>query len=178
MNERVYAPFISEIKPYLYLGNFEAATDENIILNFGIKRIISVTDMQGHRPDRAFCEKMRVEQTLFEIPDDTFADEEEGLVRFIFPSLSENESENKKVLVHCRASVSRSPSLIITYLMWRGMNFQDALLHVFSAHPIAAPKPQVLECFLKCIGIQLPESYIETHRARFNQIWWQKMILY
>ena len=171
-----YKPFISYIQPYLYLGNFEAAANPISIINSDIELIVSVTDKPEHRPSKNFCEEMHLNQILFEIPDAVFQDTEKRLTKIIFPAMAKSETNKQNMLVHCLASVSRSPSLVITYLMTQGMNFNDAFLSVMANHPLAAPAPEVLNSFLQCINAGLPEYYAEICRARRSQLWWKKMI--
>ena len=53
---------------------------------------------------------------------------------------TEPETERPRVLVHCRAGVSRSATLVIAYLMKRhGMSLDDALAHVRAKRPRIAP---------------------------------------
>ena len=63
-----------------------------------------------------------------------------------FDSVSDKIEEarisGKHVLVHCRAGISRSPTIVIAYLMkHKAMNLLDAYNHVKSRRPFALPKP-------------------------------------
>jgi predicted protein tyrosine phosphatase len=49
-------------------------------------------------------------------------------------------NENKGVLVHCRAGVSRSASVVIAYLMkYYNMSFKDAYSYLITKRPIVNP---------------------------------------
>src|SRR3990172_8455734 len=65
-------PVISMITPVIYLANAEAARSQNIISEFRIKRIISVTNDPDYRPSAEFLKKYGVEQRIFPIEDMEF----------------------------------------------------------------------------------------------------------
>lgn len=52
----------------------------------------------------------------------------------------EAKKNNSKVLVHCQAGVSRSPTIVIAYLMRQfGISMNDAYNKVLQMRPIIAP---------------------------------------
>lgn len=183
---RINTAVCSPIRPHaLYLGNFPAALDPHLLGRSNIRRIVSVTDEPQHRPDPEFCQTHGIEQKIFPIPDAPFADSEQKLAEDIFPWISKSEEERKPVLVHCRMGISRSPALVIAYLIWSVLNdpavlskmredqnfvgdpfelaFGTALELVDGAHPRTAPLPEVLRSFLQAIGRDLPASYHDLY---------------
>ncbi|KAG5651238.1 hypothetical protein H0H81_009358 [Sphagnurus paluster] len=53
-----------------------------------------------------------------------------------------NGKQEKKILVHCSAGISRSPMLVTAYLMRRcGMTLKEALGVIVRARPAACPNP-------------------------------------
>jgi len=54
--------------------------------------------------------------------------------------IEEGRAKNCKVLVHCEGGISRSPTIVIAYLMrYNGMTLKDALEHVSQKRPIISP---------------------------------------
>lgn len=160
-------PAISEVRVTLFLGNWFAAQSETILRRYGIKRIISVLEQPSRMPPPELCDRLDLLHGQFRIPDDEFEVEENEPVNEIFPWISDAESQSQPVLIHCHGGVSRSPSLMISYLIWRdGMSFEDALNQVAERHPRTCPRPEILGSFLSCINMELPTSYHEWYSNR------------
>ena len=50
------------------------------------------------------------------------------------------------VLVHCQAGLSRSPAVVVAYLVrWRGMGVEEALALVREGRPRARPRETLME---------------------------------
>lgn len=158
---RKLQPVISKIREALYLGNQLAAQDENLLLTNGIKRVVSVVEQPNRMPSPELCERLNLWHAQFRIPadEDEFEDEAGEVVNEIFPWIKDGETNLQPVLVHCHGGISRSPSLVITYLVWDGTDFTSALNLVAGEHRLAAPSPPVLKSFLKCTGVDLPQTY-------------------
>ena len=59
---------------------------------------------------------------------------------WIHAALSQAEVGQSNVLVHCRWGKSRSPALVLAYLLkYRGMTLNDALAYVQSKREISQP---------------------------------------
>ena len=159
-------PVISQIREFLFLGNQLAAQNEGILRAHGIKRVVSVVEQPSRMPSSELCEKLDLWHTNFRVMDDEFEDEAEELTSRVLPWISESEKSRQPILIHCHASVSRSPSLVIAYLIWRGLDFENAL-NLTSIHPSACPKPQVLRSFIISAGFHFPErQYLIWHAKR------------
>jgi atypical dual specificity phosphatase len=62
----------------------------------------------------------------------------DDVVEWIKNAMDEDESAN--VVVHCVCGVSRSPSVVIAYLMaTQGMSLSDSLSHVKGKREISSP---------------------------------------
>lgn len=154
-------------EPWLYLGNFECASNEALLKQLSIKRIVTVMERgEGIRQVGDICKKLGITQRLFQITDDTFEDPSEGFTRVIIPFLAEAKKLEEPTLVHCRMGISRSPSTLITFFMWEGQSLREALINVIGQHLLANPRPEVLSSFLKCIGKELPPSYSRWYHQR------------
>ena len=54
-------------------------------------------------------------------------------------------STNKKVLVHCKGGINRSPMFVIAYLARYNMTLEEAVLHVTSMRTAARIQPHYLQ---------------------------------
>jgi len=72
-----------------------------------------------------------------------FDDEKQSLVHIfpvVFAYLDKCKENNHKVLVHCSAGISRSPAVVIAYLMHsKGMTIQEAYNHVWERRRVIYP---------------------------------------
>lgn len=161
-------PIITQIKKALFLGNAAAASDETALKTHGIKRILSITDNSCHRPDKRFCESLGIEQKIFPVDDLWFgALHRQDVSNEILPWIKESVEQDKNLLVQCAASRSRSPSCIITFLIWHdGMEFASALNRLYEIHPLTNPMPGTIESFLESINRVLPEWYEKQWEER------------
>lgn len=160
-------PIISLIRTNLYLANAAAATEERFLSRHDIARILSVTEIADHRPQPEFCRELGIEQKIFPITDNTgFADTHLTLANEIFPWIKEAEERRIPLVVQCHAAISRSPALVIAYVMQgiggdENLAFGAALELVTHQHMIAAPNPTTLRSFLNAIGFELPAYYYD-----------------
>ena len=98
----------SEIMPHLYLGAMEASLKEGLRL-YNIAAVLSI----GTTP--LYISK-KVDYLRFSCEDVA----EENIARFFQPSyefIDKYISQNKNVLVHCVAGMSRSVTLVTAYMM-------------------------------------------------------------
>ena len=157
---------ITEVLPNLFLGNDIAAADQGLLAQHKIRRILTVMQDETPRLD-GLCRELDIGHKRFPIHDhEEFADEQGVVAGTLLPWIQESRLCGSPILIHCEAGISRSPALVLTFLVWKDFDFDEALKLV-SKHEPAAPSPIVLESFLKCIGCQLPDTYPE---------WWLKRV--
>jgi protein-tyrosine phosphatase len=100
-----------EIIPNLYLGNFKDSKDLT-----DIDIVINCTDQ---------LEFFGIEDKIgIRIPVLDIGDKKDNDIMFecmpkVCKLIDKYLSENKKILVHCFACMSRSPTVIVGYTMWR-----------------------------------------------------------
>jgi len=119
--------YYNQIIPNLYLGDLNKALDSqkefDIIIN------LSGYDYFPLAPTKIYT---------FDIDDHSSSDIIEPINLFL-PIIDEGLSLNKKILVHCLMGLSRSPSIIVAYLMKKNSwSFDEAVKFVNSkrTHPI------------------------------------------
>jgi protein-tyrosine phosphatase len=113
----------SQITDNIYLGNVFSAfgcyktMQKDVLDALEIDLVISVLNEDEY--SRYMCEKEDLEEREWirlAVEDDENAD----LSKYFFQIhtiISDAVKEDKKILVHCAAGISRSPSIIIAYLM-------------------------------------------------------------
>ncbi|KAJ3547255.1 hypothetical protein NM208_g1610 [Fusarium decemcellulare] len=118
--------------PFLYLGPCSAASSSTFLQTNGITSVVSVGATPSDKVDGVTYHRISIaDSTSSSIADAT---KEAGE---IIDSVTDS---NGKVLVHCSAGISRSPTLIAGYLMSRqGMSLKEALSTIISARPSVCP---------------------------------------
>jgi atypical dual specificity phosphatase len=109
---------LSEITQHLFITCLETSLDMAQLKAEGISAILYIGDKNKHKKALAAYAKKRIEHMYFELRDDPrssiipiFEPCYEFIHRFI--------SDEKKVLIHCAAGVSRSSTILAYYLLKR-----------------------------------------------------------
>ncbi|MFO0877660.1 MAG: dual specificity protein phosphatase [Gemmataceae bacterium] len=111
-----------EIVDGLYLGNREAARDLRRLRVGGITHIVNCAEELPNYFEGQFN---YLALRLLD-PDPQLAERLPEALRFI----DEARRERGKVLVHCYAAVSRSPSVMLAYLCHVGRTLEEAAAHL------------------------------------------------
>lgn len=139
-------PDFSGIKEGIFIGNAYSvignyATKESDLLDvLNIKVVISALTEEEYEDYMIAREDFPgIEWHRFVIDDDR--DEKISLHFFtVYEIISKALSENKNVIVHCAAGMSRSPSLVIAYLMIENRwCYEEAYNYVKRRRPIVEP---------------------------------------
>ncbi|EGD77993.1 hypothetical protein PTSG_09628 [Salpingoeca rosetta] len=121
-----------EILPYMYVGAEAHAEKEEIVRKHGITHILNLTTRSPTRhPHIEYC--------VIEILDSW----NQNLIAHFgeaFEFIERAREAGGKVLVHCVAGISRSPSVAIAYLMFKNkMSLSDAYALVKKKRPSISP---------------------------------------
>lgn len=124
----------SEILPYLLIGNHRDASNRDRLTELGVTHVLNVTaQLPLHfESDGITCKRLAASDSGSQNLKQYFAE----AIEFI-----DNAREaNGRVLVHCQAGVSRSPTIAIAYLMARNQqNLSEAFSFVKDRRAIVAP---------------------------------------
>jgi protein tyrosine phosphatase len=135
---------LSTVIERLYLGGLDDLTLVNLN-SFEITHILSVIDDFDYSP----IAKGSITRKVLYIPDDHFADIYQYFDECI-DFIDEALKNNGKVLVHCALGVSRSPTVVMAYLMKKcGMEIGSAYSHLKSVRPKIHP----INNFLKQLSV-------------------------
>jgi len=130
---------MSLILKNLFLGSASDANDFLFIKQNNIKLIVNVTKDIATDYSALGFEDIKV----IRIPIDDIDTESlntNNLLMSTLTTIKKYIDENKGVLVHCRAGVSRSASIVIAYLMkYHNLSFSQAQNYLRSRRPIINP---------------------------------------
>lgn len=124
---------IDEVLPNLFIGSYDDACDSVTLDHFGITHILTVaSDLPAK-----YTEKYTylIIQALDLDTQDLFPSFSQSF-EFIENSLS----NNGKVLVHCLYGISRSSTIVISYIMKKlNIHYEQAFTLLKEKHPRADP---------------------------------------
>jgi Dual specificity phosphatase, catalytic domain len=135
-----------EVYPNIYLGNYLFASDKNLLIGLGITHIVNAAkEIPNYFKDEPEVIFQYIHLNMDDIPQENASRFFEISRKFI----SNAVKGGGKVLIHCRAGISRSATILMYYLMKTiGISAQQALNLIRQCRPIANPNPG----FLKQIG--------------------------
>ena len=124
---------IFEIIPGLYVGPVHGAYKHKYLYDKNVRYILNVSNEKYVQNDKLFKYlQIKIEDAVTTEIIKYFKETN----KFIENALSNKEG----VYVHCRAGISRSPSFIMAYLIWKqNVNYEKADKIVGRVHPDAHP---------------------------------------
>ncbi len=137
-NMKQYPSIIIENK--LYLGDGADGSNKDEIIKFGITHILNLTyNVKNKFENDNEMSYLNILQCQINDSEDTDITKIfKQCIEFIDNALKEND--NNSVLVHCIAGISRSPSIVIVYLIkTQKMKFMDAFNFVKQKRSIILP---------------------------------------
>lgn len=123
----------SEILPYLFVGSQQHAQSKQILEQLQITHILNITaTCPNWYPGAIQYRNIQIKDTWNQNISSYFEDS--------FAFIDSAKQSGGHVLVHCVAGISRSPTIVIAYLM-RTLNIslQEALTHVKGKRAIVSP---------------------------------------
>ncbi|XP_075227842.1 dual specificity protein phosphatase 10-like isoform X2 [Lycorma delicatula] len=121
----------SRVLPFLYLGSARDAADKDCMGRLGISRVLNVSCQAPQQPNI----------TTKHLPaDDSGHQNLKQYFEEAFQFIEEARKSGTNVLVHCQAGISRSPTMVIAYIMrHRQLTMMEAYKVVKAARPIISP---------------------------------------
>ncbi|KDQ56383.1 hypothetical protein JAAARDRAFT_195032 [Jaapia argillacea MUCL 33604] len=128
------------LPPSLYLGPRSAAASATFLNSHSISHVLSI----GSTPSSLVPDVKYHRLSLTDSPGSSISNVADEAIRFIDDAITAKNGSGK-ILVHCSAGVSRSPTIVVAYLMTRqGMSLKEALGRVVLARPTVSPNPGFL----------------------------------
>ncbi|OMJ69711.1 hypothetical protein SteCoe_32499 [Stentor coeruleus] len=128
-----------QIIPGLFISDSPCASNINFLLDKSISHIlICAKELNPKFPKDFNYRKLDILDTKrFNLKP--YFDE---AIRFIQSALNSREN----VLVHCNLGISRSPSIVIAYLIYQcDMSYSKAFRYISKLHPTAYPNPSFVK---------------------------------
>lgn len=125
----------------LYLGPCSSASSIPFLTSNSINHVLSIGSTPSPRVDDVTYHRLGLKDST----SSSIASTIDSAIEVIDNALGSNKGRGR-ILVHCSAGVSRSPTVVVGYLMKkRGMSLKVALGHVVRARPQVSPNPGFLE---------------------------------
>ncbi|KAF7233019.1 hypothetical protein EG68_07138 [Paragonimus skrjabini miyazakii] len=123
----------SQILPFLYIGNEIDGTSEQVLQSCHIRSVLNVTPKVPFLDEtRFYCRRL--------VASDRETQDLRPFFNSAFEFIEESRCSGKVVLVHCQAGVSRSPALVIAYLMAHSdLSLREAYHLVKSKRSVISP---------------------------------------
>ena len=132
----------------IYLGNVEAASDEEYLKKFNITAVVNCADdIYSSYKDLKF-----LELRMYDIPEQIIVPKFEIAYKFIKIN---SKDTNNNILIHCYSGKSRSASLVAFYMMKeKGWDYDTCYYYMKERRPIVEPNYGFVE--------QLKEYYAKN----------------
>jgi protein-tyrosine phosphatase len=152
---------LTAVLPYLYLGGYLDARDENNLHENGITHILNVKDSFRYPDPNRF--------SFLHVPLSDYGETSlEGILGRCSEFINNARDAEGKVLVHCALGSNRSPTVVIAYLMTTLRRpLLDCFSHVIRCREGTAPHERYLrqlqEMEERLFGIvTLEQAHLET----------------
>ncbi|ORC88645.1 phopshatase [Trypanosoma theileri] len=143
LNIDLHKVYPDKVLGFLYLGSLRTAQTVTVYRDLNIGYILSVARDLDVRVDPG------MEQLVLPV-DDLPGEDFRSLFDKAFNFIDKAKNDNKGVLLHCFAGLSRSVTVAAAYLMNRhGMTRDEALALIKEARPAAQPNPGFMEMLAK-----------------------------
>jgi hypothetical protein len=154
------------IVPFLWLGNFKAATDASFLRNNNIRFVLNCTRQRS--PLRLY-DDLGIQSFQFFLDDSDDQRNNDTLVRealLVQQHIDEYISKGMNVLVHCHAGMQRSATMVAVYLMVKyGCNDIDNIIYfIKSRRPIAFGNRATFRNFLA--------NFCASHRSNYLPVYY------
>ena len=152
---------LSQVTENLYLGNIKDAQSAAKLKSLGITKVLSIIN-----ESQLLKYSDNIEHKLINVADIP----RQNIIQYFGECLMFIDDNNKKVLVHCYAGVSRSATIVIAYIMWKNqLDYAEASKYLERIRPIIFPNygfVRQLEIFDKL----LKKNKYNIHTINFREV--------
>lgn len=123
------------VVPHLYLSNVLTANNKKFLESKNIKHIISISDAENDIPQYPFI------KTHYFYFKDTPQYDSTIFYNTAFKIIDEAIQKGENVLVHCEAGISRSPTIVASYLIKKyHISTEQAIQMIQKVRPQVNPR--------------------------------------
>ena len=151
MNKTTLSPSYEQITEKLFLGNEDTARDKAILNKLNISNILICAEG---------CEPFFKDEYKYKILyiDDAI---DENILSWLQEAFEFIDSSEKNIYIHCVMGISRSPSIVIAYLMYKNkMSYEEAYDFVKNKRNVINPNSGFQEQLKKFEKILKENNYI------------------
>ena len=151
MNKTTLSPSYDQITEKLFLGNEDTARDKAILNKLNISNILICAEG---------CEPFFKDEYKYKILyiDDAI---DENILPWLQEAFEFIDSSEKNIYIHCVMGISRSPSIVIAYLMYKNkMSYEEAYDFVKNKRNVINPNSGFQEQLKKFEKILKENNYI------------------
>ena len=147
----------------IWIGNFASAKSINHLKKLGISKILTVIENAAPKYSR----EDNLWQYIVKVADSP----QQNIIQYFGECIGFIEGK-ENTLVHCMGGSSRSPTIVLAYIMWRyKLPFNEAFEFVNSKRPFIIPNDGFKEQ-LKIFESLLIENNYDLSRIDFRNIFW------
>ena len=151
MNKTTLCPSYEQITDKIYLGNEDTARDRAILNKLNISNILICAEG---------CEKFYPDEYKYKILyiDDAI---DENILSWLKEAFEFIDSSINNIYIHCVMGISRSPSIVIAYLMYKNkMKYDEAYDFVKGKRKVINPNTGFQQQLKKFEKILMDNNYI------------------
>ena len=151
MNKTTLSPSYDQITEKLFLGNEDTARDKAILNKLNVSNILICAEG---------CESFFKDEYKYKILyiDDAI---DENILSWLQEAFEFIDSSEKNIYIHCVMGISRSPSIVIAYLMYKNkMSYEEAYDFVKNKRNVINPNSGFQEQLKKFEKILKENNYI------------------
>ena len=124
--------YVNEVVSNVYISSYTEAFDDTLLKKIGITHIINLSELGNMFPNDFVYYKIDID----DIETENISKYFDNTNKFIENALFHDD----KVLVHCYAGISRSATIVMSFLMYKyGLSTDDALNFLRQVRPIVNP---------------------------------------
>jgi len=145
---------MNQITDKIWLGDLQDAQNISVLQAANIKAVLSLLEnLESYFSSliQIAYQKAQIQHTLVSMIDG--GNNQDDAFRQAFAVLEGFQDQGLNTLVHCGAGVSRSPSVVIGWLMKHAkLTWDEALNEVGHKRPVIFPNPALKRTVLKVLG--------------------------
>lgn len=158
---------MDKITNNIWLGNISSATNIKNLKRLGIKKVLSILE----NPVPKYTREDNIKHGILKVVDSP----EQNVIQYFGNCLRFMNGE-ENILVHCMGGCSRSPTIVIAYIMWKYMlSYNKAFEFVNRKRPFIFPNNGFKEQ-LKLFETLLIKNNYDLNRINFNHIFWSDKV--
>ena len=154
---------VNKITEKIYLGNIDGARNTQFFKKEKITHIISLA---GKMFTPIYDKNIIQFQKIIDIEDDW----KENIIKY-FKECFEIIEKANKIFIHCMAGVSRSATIVISYLMWKEKKSLEETLKKVKEKRFVSPNFGFMEQ-LKIFEKLLKENNYDLNKIDLNSVKW------